>query len=167
MVAWRYLRSRRKETVISVIASISFLGIMLGVATLIVVMAVMNGFRAELLTRILGINGHLIVQPIDMPLEDYDAVAERINGVPGVKYAIPLIDGQVLASGNVGAGTGALVRGMRGEDLGKLTSSPTISSRARIAGFDAAKAWRSASAWPTISAWCSATRSRWSRPTAT
>ncbi|RVB38009.1 lipoprotein-releasing system transmembrane subunit LolC, partial [Mesorhizobium sp. M7A.F.Ca.CA.001.06.1.1] len=71
MVAWRYLRSRRKETVISVIASISFLGIMLGVATLIVVMAVMNGFRAELLTRILGVNGHLIVQPLDSPLEDY------------------------------------------------------------------------------------------------
>ena len=71
MVAWRYLRSKRKETVISVIASISFVGIMLGVATLIVVMAVMNGFRAELLTRILGINGHLIVQPVDTPLEDY------------------------------------------------------------------------------------------------
>ena len=97
MVAWRYLRSRRKETVISVIASISFLGIMLGVATLIVVMAVMNGFRAELLTRILGVNGHLIVQPMDMPLDDYAQVAGRINGVPGVKYAIPLIDGQVLA----------------------------------------------------------------------
>ena len=109
MVAWRYLRSRRKETVISVIASISFLGIMLGVATLIVVMAVMNGFRAELLTRILGINGHLIVTPVDMPLEDYAAVADRINKVQGVKYAIPLIDGQVLAQGNVGSGTGALV----------------------------------------------------------
>ncbi len=106
MVAWRYLRSRRKETVISVIASISFLGIMLGVATLIVVMAVMNGFRAELLTRILGVNGHLIVQPLDSPLEDYAQVAGRINGVPGVKYAIPLIDGQVLAQGNVGGGTG-------------------------------------------------------------
>ncbi len=105
MVAWRYLRSRRKETVISVIASISFLGIMLGVATLIVVMAVMNGFRAELLTRILGINGHLIVTPVDMPLEDYAEVAKRIDGVSGVKYAIPLIDGQVLAQGNVGSGT--------------------------------------------------------------
>ena len=67
------------------VASISFFGIMLGVATLIVVMAVMNGFRAELLTRILGINGHLIVQPIDMPLEDYDAVTQRIGAVPGVK----------------------------------------------------------------------------------
>ncbi|EXL09902.1 lipoprotein-releasing ABC transporter permease subunit [Aquamicrobium defluvii] len=120
MVAWRYLRSRRKETVISVIASISFLGIMLGVATLIVVMAVMNGFRAELLTRILGVNGHLIVTPIDLPLEDYQQVADRINGVGGVRYALPLIDGQVLAQGNVGSGTGALVRGIRGADLSKV-----------------------------------------------
>ena len=94
---------------------------MLGVATLIVVMAVMNGFRAELLTRILGINGHLIISPVDMPLEDYAAVAGRINGVPGVKYAIPLIDGQVLAQGNVGSGAGALVRGIRGEDLKKIS----------------------------------------------
>src|SRR5690606_30735289 len=75
MVAWRYLRSRRKETVISVIASISFAGIMLGVATLIIVMAVMNGFRAELLSRILGINGHIIVQPIDGNFSDYADLA--------------------------------------------------------------------------------------------
>ncbi len=136
MVAWRYLRSRRKETVISVIASISFLGIMLGVATLIVVMAVMNGFRAELLTRILGINGHLVVQPIDTPLEDYDAVAQRINGVAGVKYAIPLIDGQVLASGSVGAGTGALVRGVSGGNLGKLTVVSSNVKHGSLAGFD-------------------------------
>ena len=136
MVAWRYLRSRRKETVISVIASISFLGIMLGVATLIVVMAVMNGFRAELLTRILGVNGHLIVQPLDSPLEDYAQVAGRINGVPGVKYAIPLIDGQVLAQGNVGGGTGALVRGIRGEDLGKIAIVAGNIKQGSIAGFD-------------------------------
>ncbi|RWN69777.1 MAG: lipoprotein-releasing ABC transporter permease subunit [Mesorhizobium sp.] len=136
MVAWRYLRSRRKETVISVIASISFLGIMLGVATLIVVMAVMNGFRAELLTRILGVNGHLIVQPLDMPLEDYAQVAGRINGVPGVKYAIPLIDGQVLAQGNVGGGSGALVRGIRGEDLGKISIVANNIKQGSIAGFD-------------------------------
>ncbi|TJW46137.1 MAG: lipoprotein-releasing ABC transporter permease subunit, partial [Mesorhizobium sp.] len=136
MVAWRYLRSRRKETVISVIASISFLGIMLGVATLIVVMAVMNGFRAELLTRILGVNGHLIVQPLDMPLEDYAQVAGRINGVPGVQYAIPLIDGQVLAQGNVGGGSGALVRGIRGEDLGKISIVASNIKQGSIAGFD-------------------------------
>ncbi|KQZ19173.1 multidrug ABC transporter substrate-binding protein [Mesorhizobium sp. Root552] len=136
MVAWRYLRSRRKETVISVIASISFLGIMLGVATLIVVMAVMNGFRAELLTRILGVNGHLIATPIDMPLEDYAEVANRINGVAGVKYALPLIDGQVLAQGNVGSGTGALVRGIRGEDLGKVSIVANNIKQGSIIGFD-------------------------------
>lgn len=136
MVAWRYLRSRRKETVISVIASISFLGIMLGVATLIVVMAVMNGFRAELLTRILGINGHLIVTPVDTPLEDYDAVTQRINGVAGVRYAIPLIEGQVLAQGNVGSGTGALVRGIRGEDLAKITLVANNVKEGSLVGFD-------------------------------
>ena len=136
MVAWRYLRSRRKETVISVIASISFLGIMLGVATLIVVMAVMNGFRAELLTRILGVNGHLIVQPLDSPLEDYAQVAGRINGVPGIKYAIPLIDGQVLAQGNVGGGTGALVRGIRGDDLAKISIVASNIKQGTLDGFD-------------------------------
>ena len=136
MVAWRYLRSKRKETVISVIASISFLGIMLGVATLIVVMAVMNGFRAELLTRILGVNGHLIVTPIDTPLEDYAAVADRINGVAGVKYAIPLVEGQVLAQGNVGSGTGALVRGIRGSDLGKVTLVANNIKQGSIVNFD-------------------------------
>ncbi len=138
MVAWRYLRSRRKETVISVIASISFVGIMLGVATLIVVMAVMNGFRAELLSRILGTNGHLIVSPVDLPLEDYTELAKRINGVPGVKYAIPLVEGQVLAKGNVGSGGGALVRGIRGEDLDKITLVANNIKQGSIAGFDTA-----------------------------
>lgn len=136
MVAWRYLRSKRKETVISVIASISFLGIMLGVATLIVVMAVMNGFRAELLTRILGINGHLVLQPIDTPLDDYAAVADRINGVAGVNYAIPMVDGQVLASGSVGAGTGAMVRGIRGDDLGKLSLVAENIRQGSLVGFE-------------------------------
>lgn len=136
MVAWRYLRARRKEAFISVIASISFAGIMLGVATLIIVMAVMNGFRAELLVRILGINGHLVMQPIDSPLEDYAAVAGRIAGVPGVKYAIPLVDGQTLASGNIGAGTGALVRGIRGEDLSRLELVANNVRHGSIVGFD-------------------------------
>lgn len=136
LVAWRYLRSRRKETVISVIASISFIGIMLGVATLIVVMAVMNGFRAELLTRILGINGHLILQPIDRPFDDYEAVAGRINGVPGVRYAIPLVEGQVLASGRVGAGTGALVRGIREQDLKKIDLVANDIRQGSLDGFD-------------------------------
>jgi lipoprotein-releasing system permease protein len=117
MVAWRYLRSRRKEAFISVIAGFSFVGIMLGVATLIIVMAVMNGFRGELITRILGINGHMVVQPIDRPLDDYAALATRFKAVEGVLNAIPLVEGQTLASGVGGAGTGALVRGIRVEDL--------------------------------------------------
>ena len=136
MVAWRYLRSKRKETVISVIASISFIGIMLGVATLIIVMAVMNGFRAELLTRILGINGHLIMQPVDTPLEDYEAVAARIAGVPGVRLAMPLIEGQIFASGQIGPGTGALVKGIRGDDLAKIKLVADNVKYGSIVGFD-------------------------------
>ncbi len=136
MVAWRYLRSRRKEAFISVIAAISFAGIMLGVATLIIVMAVMNGFRAELMTRILGINGHLIMQPVDSPLDDYAETAARIAGVPGVRMAIPLVEGQTLASGNIGAGTGALVRGIRGDDLGKLDLVAGNIRQGSLVGFD-------------------------------
>ncbi|ACM36247.1 MULTISPECIES: lipoprotein-releasing ABC transporter permease subunit [Rhizobium/Agrobacterium group] len=120
MVAWRYLRARRKEAVISVIAGFSFVGIMLGVATLIIVMAVMNGFRTELISRILGINGHMIVQPVDSPFTDFADLAKKFSAVPGVTMALPLVEGQTLASGKGGAGTGALVRGIRPDDLLKL-----------------------------------------------
>jgi lipoprotein-releasing system permease protein len=137
MVAWRYLRSRRKDTVISAISLISFLGIMLGVATLIIVMAVMNGFRAELLSRILGVNGHLIVQPIDRAFDDYLQVAGRIEGVPGVRYAIPLVEGQVLASGRLGPGTGALVRGVSDEDMIKLELVSGNIKQGSLVGFAA------------------------------
>ncbi|TPW33515.1 lipoprotein-releasing ABC transporter permease subunit [Martelella alba] len=122
MVAWRYLRSRRKEAFISVIAGFSFIGIMLGVATLIIVMAVMNGFRSELVTRILGINGHVVVLPAGDPFKDYDALSKRLEAVKGVKLAFPLVEGQALVSGRQGAGSGALVRGVRPEDLTKLTT---------------------------------------------
>jgi lipoprotein-releasing system permease protein len=129
LVAWRYLRARRKEAFISVIAGFSFVGIMLGVATLIIVMAVMNGFRTELFSRILGINGHMIVQPVDGPFTDYSALTDRFAAVPGIRMALPLVEGQTLASGQAGAGTGALVRGIRAEDLTKLkTVSDNIKS---------------------------------------
>ena len=85
MLAGRYLRSRRKDSFISVIAGFSFIGIMLGVATLIIVMAVMNGFRAERFDRILGLNGHLVVLPIDCELSDYVEVSARLNGVRGLR----------------------------------------------------------------------------------
>ncbi|OCJ03609.1 multidrug ABC transporter substrate-binding protein [Rhizobium sp. AC44/96] len=129
LVAWRYLRARRKEAFISVIAGFSFIGIMLGVATLIIVMAVMNGFRTELISRILGINGHMIVQPVDGPFTDYAALTDKFAAVPGIKLALPLVEGQTLASGAGGAGTGALVRGIRPEDLTKVkTVSENIKS---------------------------------------
>ncbi|MBY5370614.1 MULTISPECIES: lipoprotein-releasing ABC transporter permease subunit [Rhizobium] len=129
LVAWRYLRARRKEAFISVIAGFSFVGIMLGVATLIIVMAVMNGFRTELVSRILGINGHMIVQPVDGPFSDYPALSGKLAAVPGVKMALPLVEGQVLASAQAGGSTGALVRGARAEDLTKLkTISDNIKS---------------------------------------
>ena len=135
MVAWRYLRSRRKEAFISVIAGFSFIGIMLGVATLIIVMAVMNGFRTELISRILGINGHMIIQPIDTPLNDYAKLAERLSAVPGVTMAIPLVEGQTLAQGTVGGGSGALVRGIRADDLAKMKAVSDHIKEGDLVGF--------------------------------
>src|SRR4051812_11529823 len=98
MLSLPYLRARRKEGFISLISGFSFVGIMLGVATLIIVMAVMNGFRKELLDKILGLNGHILVQPLDTPLSDWEAVAERIAKIPGVRLAAPIVEGQALAS---------------------------------------------------------------------
>src|SRR5467141_3544640 len=121
MLSLRYLRSRRREGFISVIAGFSFLGIMLGVATLIIVMAVMNGFRKELLDKILGLNGHLLVQPLESPLTDWKDVAERIAEIPGVWLAAPVVDGQALASSPFNA-AGVLVRGIRADDLNNPTS---------------------------------------------
>src|SRR3954449_7878674 len=98
LVSGRYLRARRKEGFISVTAGFSFLGIMLGVATLIIVMAVMNGFRKELLDKILGLNGHLLVQAMERPLNDWKDVVDRVSRVPGVRLAAPVVDGPALAS---------------------------------------------------------------------
>ena len=116
MVAFRYLRARRQEGFVSVIAIFSLLGIALGVATLIIVMSVMNGFRAELVGRILGLNGHLAVYGEAARLTDFDAVAGKVRQVPGVASATPLIEGQVMATAEAGA-AGALVRGIRPEDI--------------------------------------------------
>ena len=87
LVALRYLRARRKEGFISVIAGFSFIGIMLGVATLIIVMAVMNGFRQELFDKMLGLNGHVVVHSVNR-FTDYDEVAKRVRGVPGDGYEL-------------------------------------------------------------------------------
>ena len=116
MVAMRYLRARRQEGFISVIAWFSLLGIALGVATLIIVMAVMNGFRQELLTRILGINGHLSVYGTTNTLTGFDPLAEKVRKVPGVVTVTPIIERQVMATAK-GVARGAVVRGLRVQDL--------------------------------------------------
>ena len=135
MLSLRYLRARRKEGFISVIAGFSFLGIMLGVATLIIVMAVMNGFRQELLDKILGLNGHLLIQPLERPLTDWDVVADRVSKVPGVRLAAPIVEGQALASSPFNA-SGVLVRGIRGADLEKLGSIAKNIQQGSLDGFD-------------------------------
>ena len=122
MLAGRYLRARRREGFISVISLFSFLGILLGVATLIVVMAVLNGFRAELLDKILGFQGHVAVYRSDVtPIPDYQALQEKLSAIPGVTRAVGLVEGQVMAS-SLRNNTGALVRGISEADIQKLPS---------------------------------------------
>jgi len=117
LVAIRYLRARRREGFISIIAWFSLLGIALGVATLIIVMSVMNGFRAELMGRILGLNGHVGVYGPPSGLEEFDALAGKIREIPGVEFVFPTLEGQVMATSSGGFASGALVRGVRPDDL--------------------------------------------------
>jgi lipoprotein-releasing system permease protein len=136
MLALRYLRARRKEGFISVIAGFSFLGILLGVATLIIVMAVMNGFRKELFNKILGLDGHVVVYKIGTDeFPDYADVAKRLESVAGVRHALPLVEGQVIASTPAQA-LGGKVRGLSEEGLRALS---LISNNVRagvLDGFD-------------------------------
>ncbi|PJB70410.1 MAG: lipoprotein-releasing system transmembrane subunit LolC [Alphaproteobacteria bacterium CG_4_9_14_3_um_filter_47_13] len=128
LIAGRYLRARKAEGFVSVIAGFSFLGIMLGVATLIIVMSVMNGFRAELLNRILGLNGHINVYSQNGPLEDYSVMKLKIESVQGVRMVVPMIEGQALLSVR-GVANGVIVRGMTQEDfLRKPILSDSITS---------------------------------------
>src|ERR1700736_6517631 len=135
LLSLRYLRARRQEGFISVNAGFSFLGIMLGVATLIIVMAVMNGFRQKLLDKILGLNGHLLIQPLESPLTDWQVVADRVGKAPGVRLAAPIVEGQALASSPFNA-SGVLVRGVRGGDLAKLSSVASNIEFGTLDGFD-------------------------------
>jgi lipoprotein-releasing system permease protein len=121
LIAFRYLRARRQQGFISVVAMISLAGILLGVATLIIVMSVMNGFREELLGRILGVNGHVTVFPLETSLGDYDRVAERLRHLKGVTNVVPQIQAQVMVSQDNNA-MGALVRGLKAEDLAARAS---------------------------------------------
>ncbi len=132
-VAARYLRARRGERFVSVIAAFSLVGIALGVGTLIVVMAVMNGFRADLLSRILGFNGDLGVYGAGPSLSDYDSLTTRILRVPGVVSATPVVEGQVLLSSGPYSG-GGIVRGISPDDLRRFSE---VASNIRAGGLDA------------------------------
>jgi lipoprotein-releasing system permease protein len=134
MIATRYLRPKRADGYISIISILSLVGIALGVAALIIVMAVMNGFRHELLSRILGLNGHAVVQNYAGDLPDFDTIAAKVRAVPGVVRVAPIIDGQVMASAN-GMNSGVLVRGMRQSDLKSLTMVSSSLSDGALAHF--------------------------------
>ncbi len=135
MVAFRYLRARNAQKSISVIAGFSFIGIVLGVAALIVVMSVMNGFRHDLMEKMIGLNGHMFLQGVETPLTDYEAVTDRVGKVPGVTLALPLVEGQAFASSPYGS-SGALVRGIRGQDLERLPGVAGHITQGSLAGFD-------------------------------
>jgi len=135
MIALRYLRARRQESFVSVISGFSLVGIALGVATLIIVMSVMNGFRHELLSRILGLNGHLTVQSSLGNLAGYDAMAAHVRDVPGVVRVAPIVNGEVMATAN-GVASGILVRGMRRADLATLTTVSKSLSQGALAHFE-------------------------------
>ena len=123
-VAGRYLRARRGERFVSVIAIFSLVGIALGVATLIIVMSVMNGFRQELLSDILGLNGDIGVYGAGAPLTDYDDLTGKITKIPGVVSAFPIAQNEVLLSGPQGGALGGIARGITPQGLADL---PTVS----------------------------------------
>jgi lipoprotein-releasing system permease protein len=135
-IAFRYLRARRTKGSISVIAGFSFAGIVLGVAALIVVMAVMNGFRLDLMDKIIGLNGHIFLQGVETPLTDYAAVADRVGKVPGVKLTFPIVEGQVFASSPFGQ-SGGLARGILEKDLKRLPGVAGHITLGTLDGFDA------------------------------
>ena len=136
MIAFRYLRARRKTSFVSVIALFSFLGITLGVATLIVVMSVMNGFHKELLDKIVGINGHVFLQATDTQFTDFDEVVKEVAAVPGVELVVPMIESPAAASTSNMAF--ALVRGIREADIKRLPGIAHNVKLGALEGFDAA-----------------------------
>jgi lipoprotein-releasing system permease protein len=135
LLAFRYLRARRKKGSVSVIAFFCVIGIMLGVATLIIVLSVMNGFRKELFDKILGLNGHVIVRPLARPFSDFLETADRLDAVPGVKFSLPVVEGQVLLSSQSGS-SGVIVRGLRAKDLDALKAISGNIRYGSLANFD-------------------------------
>jgi lipoprotein-releasing system permease protein len=135
LLAFRYLRARRKKGGVSVIAFFCVLGIALGVATLIIVLSVMNGFRKELFDKILGLNGHVIIRPLARPFNDFVDTADRLNAVSGVKFSLPVVEGQVMVSSQSNS-SGIIVRGLRAQDLDSLKAISGNIRYGSLANFD-------------------------------
>lgn len=135
-LALRYLIPRRKRAFTSVISIISFTGILIGVWALIVVMSVMNGFRAELLNRILGLNGHVVVQSIDNFSNDYESYVNKLRRINQIVNVFPIVEGQVLLQTPYGRSSGALVRGLTGNDLANLKAVSSNILSGSLANFD-------------------------------
>jgi len=134
-VAFRYLRARKGERLVSVTAIFSLVGITLGVATLIIVTSVMNGFRADLMNRIIGLNGHLTIQPErGRALEDPAAILARIAAIPGIAQAAPAVEGQVLLTAPGGGAAAAQLRGLPAE---ALRARPVLQNALRVGELDA------------------------------
>ena len=131
-LAGRYLRARRNDTFISVIAGLTLTGIAIGVATLIVVTSVMNGFREELLSKILGLNGHFIAYPVDSGFEDYEQTAIKLETIEGVVHAFAFVEGQALVSSK-SQSTGVSVRGVTLESINKL---PMLANGVELGSWD-------------------------------
>lgn len=134
-IAWRYLRPRKGEGFVSLVAGFALLGIALGVGTLIVVMAVMNGFREELMSRVLGVNGHATLIAGPAGITGYTSLTQALRGAPGVVEAFPYVDGQVMATAHEVA-AGALIRGLPLEDLKRrpfLAENVLVGSLAALA----------------------------------
>jgi lipoprotein-releasing system permease protein len=144
-LALRYLRARRKEGFISVISLFSFLGIMLGVATLIVVMSIFNGFHNELLNRVLGFSGHATIYRPDLsPIEGFAEIRDNLITLPDVTSAVPMIEGQVMVS-SVRNSSGALIRGISEADIAQLSSlnNPSLTTAlGQVGVLDAVPTWK-------------------------
>ncbi|VAW22627.1 Lipoprotein releasing system transmembrane protein LolC/LolE [hydrothermal vent metagenome] len=136
MLAGRYLRSRRKDTFISVIAGLTLTGVAIGVATLIVVMSVMNGFRAELLSKILGLNGHFSAIAIETEFTDFEELVVKIENIDGVETAIAFVEGQALATGSAAAGGNSSGVRVRGMDFATIAKLPLLSQSVHFGGWD-------------------------------
>src|SRR4030042_3833459 len=135
ILAMRYLKAKRKQAVISIITLILIVGVMMGVMALIVVLSVMNGFRADLMSKILGVNSHILVLSFGGPFARYGSVGKLFSNVEGVLASTPFIYSQVMVnnSGNV---SGALLRGIDPRTAGNVLRLESMIRQGKLAALE-------------------------------